>query len=82
MLTFIKLADKEALQRPMAKGAACASGGSGRRSGRRRANRVLVISHFLLISQEEEAHAERRATANKHGAAGRRSFSLFRCLDM
>lgn len=62
MLTFIKLADKEAVQRPMAKGSACASGGGGRRKGRRHGNRVLVISHFLLITQEEEPHVE---TGNK-----------------
>lgn len=65
MLTFIKLADKEAVQRPMAKGSACASGGGGRGRGRRHGNRVPVISHFLLISQEEEPHVERRARADK-----------------
>lgn len=77
------LADKEAVQRPMAKGSACACGGGGRRRGRRHGRSVLVLSHFFFfffdITEGGTTGTGERKSEQTGGSRGGGASGFFRC---
>lgn len=78
MLTFIKLTDKEAVQRPMAKGSICACGGGGWRQ-RGEETREKCPGNFLLFflcfGIRQGGRKEQTSRRGRRGGAS----DFFRC---